>query len=55
MLSCGGCEIGAYNINDRGEITGQGVLANGDSRVVLLVPCDENHAGIEGCDYSLKE
>lgn len=54
-LSCGGCEIGAYNINDRGEITGQGVLSNGDSRVVLLVPCDENHDGIEGCDYSLKE
>jgi probable HAF family extracellular repeat protein len=52
-LSCEGCEIGAYNINDRGEITGQGVLANGDSRVVLLIPCDENHDGIEGCDYDL--
>jgi uncharacterized membrane protein len=55
LSGCGGCEAGAYNINDRGEIAGQGVLANGDSRVVLLVPCDENHDGIEGCDYSLKE
>ena len=53
LSSCSACEVGAYNINDRGEITGQGVLSNGDSRVVLLIPCDENHAGIEDCDYSL--
>jgi uncharacterized membrane protein len=52
-LSCEACELGAYNINDRGEIAGLGVLANGDSRVVVLVPCDENHEGIEGCDYDL--
>lgn len=55
LSSCAGCELGAYNINDRGEITGQGVLSNGDSRVVLLIPCDESHEGIEGCDYSLKD
>jgi probable HAF family extracellular repeat protein len=53
LSSCAGCDIGAYNINDRGEIAGQGVLSNGDTRVVLLIPCDENHRGIEGCDYSL--
>jgi len=52
LSACGGCEVGAYNINDRGEIAGQGVLANGDSRVVLLIPCDEDHDGIEGCDYN---
>ena len=52
-LSCAACEVGAYNINDSGEIVGQGVLSNGDSRVVLLIPCDENHPAVEGCDYSL--
>jgi probable HAF family extracellular repeat protein len=47
-----GC-VGAYNINDRGEIAGQGVLSNGDTRDFLLIPCDELHSNIEGCDYSL--
>jgi probable HAF family extracellular repeat protein len=40
-------------INDCSEITGLGVLANGDLRVFLLIPCDEDHPGLEGCDYSL--
>ena len=44
---------GAYNINDRGEIAGEGVLPDGDARAVLLIPCDENHRGIQDCDYSL--
>ena len=44
---------GAYNINDRGEIAGEGVLPNGDSRAVLLIPCDGDHVGIRDCDYSL--
>jgi probable HAF family extracellular repeat protein len=41
----------AFDINDRGEIAGLGTLPNGDERAVLLIPCDENHADVEGCDF----
>jgi probable HAF family extracellular repeat protein len=37
---------------DNGEIAALGFLRNGDSHVVLLIPCDENHPNFEGCDYS---
>jgi len=47
---------GSQSINDRGEITsGLGILPNGDFHVYLLIPCDEHHPSVEGCDYSIVE
>jgi len=43
--------FGGNLINDRGEIAGRGRLPNGDEHAILLIPCDENHADVEGCDY----
>jgi hypothetical protein len=40
-------------INDRGEISVTASDASGNNHVVLLIPCDEHHPGVEGCDYSL--
>jgi probable HAF family extracellular repeat protein len=42
-------------MNDRGEIAAPGLLPNGDQHAVLLIPCDENHPGVDGCDYSMVE
>jgi probable HAF family extracellular repeat protein len=41
----------AQQINDRGEIAVEGPDANGNNHAVLLIPCDENHPDVEGCDY----
>lgn len=45
--------IYAYTINNRGEIAVNGIDANNIEQAALLVPCDENHPGVEGCDYSM--
>ncbi len=44
-------EVG--QINDRGEISINAADANGNNHAVLLVPCDENHPDVSGCDYDL--
>jgi hypothetical protein len=51
-LVAGSSEIaitGATDINERGEIFGTGVLPNGDSHLVLLIPCGD---GDETCGIS---
>lgn len=42
-------------INDRGEIVATGLLPNGDEHAIVLIPCDDNHAGVDDCDYSLMD
>lgn len=52
--------VQAEDINDRGEIDGIGVRHGVSTRDFttrghgfLLIPCDENHLNVQGCDYSL--
>jgi probable HAF family extracellular repeat protein len=45
--------LNVITINDAGEIAGIGIDASGNVHTVLLIPCDQNHPGIEGCDDSL--
>jgi probable HAF family extracellular repeat protein len=42
----------ALLINDRGEIGCLGQLADGTTHPCVLIPCDDAHPGVEGCDYS---
>lgn len=39
-------------IDDQGQIAAFGSNPNGDIHAVLLIPCDETHPNIAGCDYS---
>jgi probable HAF family extracellular repeat protein len=41
------------NINDQGEIAGLGVDASGNQHAFLLIPCDQWHPGLVGCDYNV--
>jgi probable HAF family extracellular repeat protein len=41
----------ATSINDHGEISGFGSLANGDTHAFVMIPCDANHPDVEDCDY----
>jgi probable HAF family extracellular repeat protein len=43
----------AVGLNERGEIVAQGMLSSGNQHAFLLIPCDENHPGVEGCDYNM--
>ena len=44
------------SINERGEIVANGLLPNGaGTHAILLIPCDENHPDVEGCDYDLMD
>jgi len=45
----------ARGINDRGEIGDSGLDSDSNVRAFLLIPCDENHPGVQGCDYSMVE
>jgi probable HAF family extracellular repeat protein len=45
----------AQAINDRGEIAGFGALPTGDARAFVLIPCDEEHLNVAGCDYHMVE
>jgi probable HAF family extracellular repeat protein len=42
-----------YQINQSGEIAGNGWDTSSNEHAFLLIPCDDGHPGLEGCDYSL--
>jgi probable HAF family extracellular repeat protein len=47
-----GLQLGEVaQINDRGEIAVNSTDANLNNHSVVLIPCDENHPGVAGCDY----
>jgi hypothetical protein len=52
----------AIAINDRGEIAGFGVSPGvppedyeTQGHAYVLLPCDEGHPNLEGCDYSMAD
>ena len=45
----GGPDALGLFVNDRGQVAGS------CGHAFLLIPCDDNHANIPGCDYSLVE
>jgi hypothetical protein len=45
----------AVYINDPGEIAAFAIDSSGNNHDVLLIPCDENHPNVDGCDYSMVE
>ena len=48
--------IAAIEINDQGEISVAGCPVGADlTCAFLLIPCDDNHPDIQGCDYSPME
>jgi len=40
----------ALNINERGAIAAQGVLSDGDTHAFVLIPCESERSGEEGCE-----
>jgi probable HAF family extracellular repeat protein len=47
--------VWAYSINQKGEIAVNGFDANNVEQAALLIPCDEDHPGVERCDYNLMD
>lgn len=43
----------ASSITDQGEIAALGSLPNGDMQAEMLIPCDDSHPNVRGCDYSM--
>ncbi len=47
--------IEGVRITERGEIAGNAVTPEGNQHGVVLIPCDEEHLDLEGCDYGTVE